>query len=45
MTFFFHQEILIHVDDADKSDEDIQDDEDVRKAIYKLLRLNNLLKL
>ena len=34
--------ILICYDVADKSDEDIQDDEDIRKAIYQLLKLNNL---
>ena len=28
---------------ADKSDEDIHDDEETRKAIYKLLKLHNIL--
>ena len=34
--------ILIYVYATDKSDEDIQNDEDVRKAIYKLLMRNNI---
>lgn len=31
-------------DCIDKSDENIQDDEDARKAIYKLLKLHNLVR-
>ena len=29
--------------DADKSDEDLHDEEETRKAIYKLLELHNIL--